>query len=138
MFISSHSSPLELFGRVEGFSHLFSQNTTHVLLSHLTSVCVHHHSREPPVRVSVAARVRFLSGRRSFGPGRCMQHAARHPCMGRQRQKLHQFPKISKSSLFHGEHLIDAGCSHDRRKRRIFRRRVYPVGVQIGCVSLSL
>lgn len=54
------------------------------LSSHLTSVCVRHRSRGPPVHAPEAARVRFRCGRRLFGPGRCMQHAAPRPCMGRQ------------------------------------------------------
>lgn len=57
------------------------------LSSHLTSGCVRRRSRGPPVRAPEEARARFHCGRRPFGPGRCMQHAAPRPCMGRQRAR---------------------------------------------------
>lgn len=80
------------------------------LSSLLTSVCIRRRSRGPPVHAPEAVRVRFRSGPRPFGPGRCTQHAAPRPCTGRQRQELDQFPKLSKLSPSQGESIIDARC----------------------------
>lgn len=110
--------------------------------SHLTSVCARRHSRGPPIRESEAEKVRYRSGQRPFGPGRCTQHVAPHPCISRQRKDLHEFLMLLQSRLlkrpFLRRHVSDARCSQERRKTWVYRGRVYPVRVQVSCVSLSL
>lgn len=54
---------------------------------HVTSVCVHPHSSAPPVRAPEVERAHSHSGRRWFGPGRCTEHVATHPCTDRVKKK---------------------------------------------------